>query len=171
MVPHPPTTYRDLAESAWRWVQAQVREGDEGLWLPEHPGQRARPEHPFGMHSGIGGLAHTLADLRLVRPLTPAEHGLADGIAETVRRRVPTETEYDYFDGLARDRALETLVVAHRRIAIAVIAAGGIDAWRAGQGAAATRALETIASAAEGGAMTLSRLTVASSLLADLAAG
>jgi len=100
VVPHPSTTYRDLAESAWRWVQAQVREGEDGLWLPEHPGQEARPDYPFGMHSGVGGLAHTLGDLRLVRPLTPAERGLADGIAETLRRRVPTETEYDYFDGL-----------------------------------------------------------------------
>ena len=35
----------------------------------------------------------------------------------------------DYYDGLARDRALETLVAAHRRIATEVIAAGGIDAW------------------------------------------
>jgi glutamate dehydrogenase len=92
------------------------------------------------------------------------------GIARIGRLALAMPTA-DYFDGLARDRALETLVAAHRRIAIAVIAAGGIDAWRARQGPSAARALETIASAAEGGPMTLSRLTVAAGLLAELAAG
>ena len=99
-MPHPPETYRALAERAWTWARAQVREGDEGLWLPEHPGQQEPPDYPFGMHSGVGGLAHALAEVRLTRDLTDAETGLAAGIAETLRRRIATETEYDYFDGL-----------------------------------------------------------------------
>jgi glutamate dehydrogenase len=76
----------------------------------------------------------------------------------------------DYYDGLARDRALETLATAHRGLAIEVIRAGGIEAWLATRGRSATTILETVAAAAEGEAITLSRLTVAASLLADLLA-
>jgi hypothetical protein len=36
-VPEEPELYRDLAERAWAWVLAQVRSGDDGLWLPEDP--------------------------------------------------------------------------------------------------------------------------------------
>jgi len=76
----------------------------------------------------------------------------------------------DYYDGLARDRALEMLVVAHRRIATEVILAGGIDAWMEKHRSVAAHVLEIVAAAGDGGAMTLSRLTVAANLLADLAA-
>ncbi len=76
----------------------------------------------------------------------------------------------DYYDGLARDRAFETLAAAHRRIVVEVIAAGGLDAWLSKRGAMAASVLETVASTADGDAITLSRLTVAASLLADLAA-
>src|SRR5262245_36531501 len=99
-VPHPPQTYRDLAERAWAWVQTNVRESDEGLWLPEQADQTEPGEYPFGMHSGIGGLAHVLAEIRLTRPLTNGEEELAAGIAATLVRRIPDQTEFDYFDGL-----------------------------------------------------------------------
>ncbi|MCB0909101.1 MAG: hypothetical protein KDB63_18500 [Nocardioidaceae bacterium] len=99
-MPHSASTYRDLAERAWSWVLSQVREGDEGLWLPEHPGQQQLPDFPYDMHSGVGGLAHVLAEIGLTRPLADGEVALAEGIAQTVSRRVPTETEYGYFDGL-----------------------------------------------------------------------
>jgi hypothetical protein len=99
-VPHDPATYRRLAERSWTWALTQVRSDDEGLWLPERPDQNERGEYPVGMHSGIGGLAHVLAEIRLTRPLTAAERALADGIAETLVRRIPDETGYDYFDGL-----------------------------------------------------------------------
>ena len=93
-----PSTYRELAERAWAWVLTQVREGDEGVWLTEHPGQTEPGEH--GMHSGVGGLAHMLEEIRLTRPLAAAEHALAEAIGETMVRRIPDETGYDYFDGL-----------------------------------------------------------------------
>jgi glutamate dehydrogenase len=76
----------------------------------------------------------------------------------------------DYYDGLARDRAFETLAAAHRRIVVEVIAAGGLDQWLSKRGAMAAAVLETVASTADGDAITLSRLTVAANLLADLAA-
>ena len=60
--------------------------------------------------------------------------------------------------------------MAQRRIVIEVIAAGGLDAWLAKRGAAAAAVLETVASTADGDTITLSRLTVAANLLADLAA-
>jgi hypothetical protein len=81
-------------------VQSQVRDGDEGLWLPEGPGQDEPGEYAYGLHSGIGGLAHVLSEIRLTRDLTDDEQLLAEGIAETLARRVPAQTEYDYFDGL-----------------------------------------------------------------------
>ena len=54
---HAPACYRELAERSWAWVLAQVRANDEGLWLPEDPDQAEPGEYPYGMHSGIGGLA------------------------------------------------------------------------------------------------------------------
>jgi len=100
-VPHAPQTYRDLAERSWAWVQTRVRTGDDGLWLPERPDQDAPDEHSYGMHSGIGGLAHAMSEIRVTRELTAAEQELGQGIAETLVRRIPGETEFDYFDGLS----------------------------------------------------------------------
>ena len=97
---HSADVYRDLAERSWAWVVSQVRSGDEGLWLPEQPAQTEPGDYPFGMHSGVGGLAHVMAEIRLTRPLTAEEQELAAGIADTLVRRIPDETEYDYFDGL-----------------------------------------------------------------------
>ncbi len=52
------------------------------------------------MHSGVGGLAHLLAEIRLTRELTAHERALADGIAETLVGRIAHQTEFDYFEGL-----------------------------------------------------------------------
>lgn len=99
-MPHEPATYRDLAERAWAWVQTQVHRDGEDLWLAEQPAQTEPGEYPYGMHSGIGGLAHLLTEIRLTRPWTDAEQHLADGIVDTLTRRIGTATEHDYFDGL-----------------------------------------------------------------------
>ncbi len=95
-----PGDYRDLAERSWTWVLTQVRTGDDGLWLTEHPDQAEPGEYPYGMHSGIGGLAHVLSEIGLTRPWKVQEQELAHGIAETLVRRIPDEPEYHYFDGL-----------------------------------------------------------------------
>lgn len=84
--------YRELADLSWAWVRTQVRSGDGGLSLPG--------DDRGGMHSGVGGLAHVLAEIRLARSLTAEEETLAAGIAETLVRRIADETEYGYFDGL-----------------------------------------------------------------------
>ena len=99
-MPHDPSDYRDLAERSWAWAQTRVQSGDDGLWLPEKPDESEPGEYAYGMHSGIGGLAHLLAEIRLTRELTADERALADGIAETLVRRIADETEFDYFDGL-----------------------------------------------------------------------
>ncbi len=99
-MPHPPEVYRRLAERSWAWVLTQVRSAEDGLWLPEHPAQTELPEYPFGMHSGVGGLAHVLAEIRLARDLTLTETVLAEGIGARLTQRIPLETGYDYFDGL-----------------------------------------------------------------------
>lgn len=97
-----PAVYRDLAESAWRWVLDQVRHDDLGPWIPENTTQtEPDDEYRFGMHSGVEGLAHTLAEIRLTRDLTETEAGLGAEIAAMLADRIPTETEFDYFIGLA----------------------------------------------------------------------
>lgn len=60
-----PSTYRGLAERAWAWVLTKVKHVDEGLWLGEHPGETEPGDYPYGMHSGIGGLAHAIEEIRL----------------------------------------------------------------------------------------------------------
>lgn len=97
-----PKTYGDLGEAAWRWVLDQVRWDDDGPWIPVSvPHEGGAPEDDRdGMHSGIGGLAHVLAEVREARSWTPEEARLADAIATRIRSRLPVETGYSYFDGL-----------------------------------------------------------------------
>ncbi len=93
-------SYRALAESAWAWVLGQVRRDADGLWLPEYTSEDEPGEYAYGLYSGIAGLAHVLSEIRLTRALTRVELALEDGIAETLVRRIPDTTEYDYFNGL-----------------------------------------------------------------------
>ena len=86
-------TYRVLAERSWSWAMAQVASDDAGLWLPEHTDQTEPGDQPHGMHSGIGGLAHVLSEIRLTRPWTDDESALATGIAETLTARIHELTE------------------------------------------------------------------------------
>jgi len=51
------------------------------------------------MHSGIGGLAYTLAEIRLTRPWTTAEEDLATGIADRIRALIPNDRSTTFFDG------------------------------------------------------------------------
>jgi hypothetical protein len=95
-------TYRATADSAWRWVLDQVR-WDDGPWIPATVVAGEEPVVPplrDGMHSGIGGLAHVLAEVRLSRRWTTEEAELADAIAERLRREIPTSVDATYFDGL-----------------------------------------------------------------------
>jgi hypothetical protein len=98
-------TYADLGAAAWRWVLDQVRWDDAGPWIPvsvPHEGG-APADDRDGMHSGIGGLAHVLAEVRETRPWTDEEQHLADGIATRIRANLATTTMYSYFDGLVSD--------------------------------------------------------------------
>lgn len=98
-----PETYAELGEAAWRWVLDQVR-WDDGPWIPVAvPHEGGPPEERDGMHSGIGGLAHVLAEVRESRPWTEEEERLADGIATRIRAGLATTTAYSYFDGLVSD--------------------------------------------------------------------
>jgi len=95
-----PATYRDLAERSWAWVQKQVRWDEDGPWLRGRADQIEPDDLSYEMHSGVGGLAHVLAEIRLTRELSGPEQELASGIAESAAHRIPGETEYDYFGGL-----------------------------------------------------------------------
>ncbi|CAN5688387.1 hypothetical protein BH11ACT8_BH11ACT8_04080 [soil metagenome] len=96
------SAYLDVAEAGWRWVLAQVQRDEHGLWLPEQVPHDGVPSPTRdGVHSGVGGLGHTLAELRVDRALTEEEQDLADAVVERVRLDAATTTDADYFDGLA----------------------------------------------------------------------
>ncbi|GAB2569670.1 hypothetical protein GCM10027269_26090 [Kribbella endophytica] len=94
--------YRETAEAAWRWVLGQVRWADDGLWIPTNVtgDEPVVPDDRDGMHSGIAGLVHTLAEIRLSRPWTAAEVELGDAIAERLIREIPGCSDVTFFDGL-----------------------------------------------------------------------
>ncbi len=79
----------------------------------------------------------------------------------------------DHYDRLARDRAIDALGAAHRRLAAEIVARDGagapaVEAWTRSRAAMVDR----IKGAVEGirtGGLTVSKLTVAASLLGDLA--
>jgi hypothetical protein len=100
----PPTrqAYLAVAEAAWRWVLDQVR-WEDGPWIPGSvtvPEVTDAPWDRDGVHSGVGGLAHVLAEIRLGRPWTTEEQSLADAIAERIRAQVPNQLDCTFFDGL-----------------------------------------------------------------------
>ena len=90
--------------------------GRVGLGLGARPGTsrrgrrcgclstRCRPSpasYPYGMHSGIGGLAHVLSEIRLTRDLTPVrERAQRRDLRHRRYAGSPRRREYDYFDGL-----------------------------------------------------------------------
>ncbi|MBB4304469.1 glutamate dehydrogenase [Rhodobium orientis] len=79
----------------------------------------------------------------------------------------------DYYDGLALDRARQTLGRAHRKIAEGVLTASGtgdpFDSWVGERRHEVERTNQTVTSITESGELTVSRFAVAASLLADLA--
>src|SRR6185437_8349468 len=94
--------YRSVAEAAWAWVQTQLRWTD-GPWIPEAattPPATEVPAYRDGMHSGLGGLAHVLAEIRLAREWAGPERELAEVIADRVRSVIPAEHDVSFFDGL-----------------------------------------------------------------------
>ena len=92
--------YLDLAEAAWRWVLDQVRYDEGGPWIPTTPSDTEPAWDRDGMHSGVGGLAHTLAEISGSRAWTPEESALASAIADRLRAATPSATDVTYFDGL-----------------------------------------------------------------------
>ena len=79
----------------------------------------------------------------------------------------------DYFDRLALDRALDSIGEAERGLAAAMVANGvygrpAVDAWVGAHKAEVERVRAAIHEIA-GSGLTLSKLSVAASLLADLA--
>ncbi|WP_406854760.1 NAD-glutamate dehydrogenase [Alsobacter sp. KACC 23698] len=80
----------------------------------------------------------------------------------------------DYYDRLALDRALATIESAHRSLTSEVAAIGpsdgvsAVDEWARRRGPSLDRIVQSVETIA-GSGLTLSKLTVAASLLADLA--
>jgi lantibiotic modifying enzyme len=95
--------YREVAEAAWRWVLEQVRY-DDGPWIPAAQTDPPAAEPPWdrdGTHSGIGGPAYVLAEIRLTRDWTDDEAALAEAITDRLHAQIGTQTDATFFDGLA----------------------------------------------------------------------
>jgi glutamate dehydrogenase len=80
----------------------------------------------------------------------------------------------DYFDGLALDRALQRLSEAQRAIAVEVLSGAGAHGgafthWMEKRGASVERIVARVRQMTEGEGLTISRVTVAANLLAELA--
>jgi len=98
---------RRVAEAAWRWVLDQVRWQD-GPWIPfstndslDGPNSDEAGWDRDGLHSGVGGLACVLAEIRLHRGWTTQEQELADAVVQRLRLVTPAQTDCTFFDGLA----------------------------------------------------------------------
>jgi glutamate dehydrogenase len=79
----------------------------------------------------------------------------------------------DYFDRLALDRAVDGIAAAHRRLTAEAVGQGGagpaaVEAWSAARGPEVDR-IRTAVDTISASGLTLSKLTVAASLLGDLA--
>jgi len=95
--------YREVAEASLRWVLAQVRYDDQGPWIPAAVTDEPAADPPWdrhGTHSGIGGLAHLLAEARATRPWSAEESALAADIATVLRAAISTQSDATFFDGL-----------------------------------------------------------------------
>ncbi len=96
-------------------------------------------------------------------------------IGRLERLAYDTSTD-DYFDGLAQNRALDTIYSARQSITAAAFAAAGPDKspeeaaaeWLETNKLRITRVQDRIADLTKSGSLTVSRLTVAAGLLADL---
>lgn len=98
-------SYREVAAAGWRWVLDQVQ-WDEGPWIPTSvpwPDNTPAPTDRDGLHSGIGGLAHVLGEVRLARVWTDEEAALAAAIGDRLRAGIASKTDATWFDGLAGD--------------------------------------------------------------------
>ena len=96
-------------------------------------------------------------------------------IGRLERLAYDTSTD-DYFDGLAQNRALDTIYSARQSITTAAFAAAGPDKspeeaaaeWLETNQLRIARVQDRIADLTKSGSLTVSRLTVAAGLLADL---
>jgi lantibiotic modifying enzyme len=94
--------YRGVADAAWRWVLDQVR-WEDGPWIPESVGLSEVvkvPDYRDGMHSGVGGLAYVLAEVRLARRWTGEEQRVVDAIVDRVSGGIAAGVDCTFFDGL-----------------------------------------------------------------------
>ena len=100
--------------------------------------------------------------------------GLSSASTASRRRRAASWSS-DYFDRLALDRALDSIGDAERRLTAAMVANGAVgeaavQAWVKPRQAEVER-IRTAIHEIAGSGLTLSKLTVAASLLGDLARG
>lgn len=75
----------------------------------------------------------------------------------------------DYYDALALDRARQSLASVRRRLTIDILQhEGGLDAWKAERASKIHRVAHAMGDIIDGGALTVSKLSVAGGLLDDL---
>ncbi|MBO6539964.1 MAG: NAD-glutamate dehydrogenase [Rhizobiaceae bacterium] len=164
-----------------------------GKMLPEFMRQRlADRERSFSEAGAPNELAHKLAmlgigelvpDIALVANSAKVQLSVAAdaffevteafriGRVEDAARAIQTS---DYYDGLALARASDMIATARRGIAVTALRGGKTDgtpvsAWSEAGGERVSRARERLLALTESGDITVSRLSVAAGLMADLA--
>ena len=141
-----------------------------------------------GVPADLARRLSALQDLVAAPDIVLVAHKTGRPIQEIARTHFAVETMFhigtvagaarevsvsDYFDRLALDRAIDAVAAAHRKLTAEVVAQGDasadpVAAWTIKRGSELTRirsAVETIVSSG----LTVSKLTVAASLLGDLA--
>jgi glutamate dehydrogenase len=111
---------------------------------------------------------------RPVRDIAATHFAVADQCRlGAIARAAEDVVTTDYYDRLALDRTVDAVCVHHRRLTAQVVSAGGTGAagaahWCEARGAVVSRIRDAVEGLVASG-VTLSKLMVAASLLADLA--
>ena len=77
----------------------------------------------------------------------------------------------DRYDALALEQAVSRIEEARITLAVEVLEAGGVDEWFEAHGASADAVRDQVTTMARDGEASVSRLTVAAAMLADLTGG
>jgi glutamate dehydrogenase len=156
----------------------------EGLEARRHGFFKVGAPERLAERLALADVAELVPDIALVAKTAKADVVAAAkayfGVSEAFRisriedaaRGISTP---DYYDGLALSRATDMIGAARRGIAVAALTGYGkeadpVAAWLAAGGERVGRTRERLQALTEGGDITVSRLSVASGLMADLTA-
>jgi glutamate dehydrogenase len=103
---------------------------------------------------------------KLPKPISSLARSSVLGVLDAAARDLQVT---DYYDALALDRARQSLASVRRRLTIDILQhEGGLEAWKAERASKIDRVARAMGDIIDGGALTVSKLSVAGGLLDDL---